>query len=385
MSTGTEAGLTRTKQSQSVYKHHVLKQYVLPYAAKTASVCTPRRCVVVDGFAGRGRYEDGSPGSADTLMIEAQKLKNRSQVDVFLVEKDRSDFAQLDTIADEFRGRGQVVQTRNGECADYLDEIVAFARGASLFLFLDPCGVNLPFDELARVLAGGRRGRYPATEALLNINADAIRRCGGLVLAKGEDANTDAVDTMCGGQWWRDVAIKAYENSGRRNWESAAHAVVGEYARRLAEQCGAGYVVAPVHRKEGHQPVYFLVFLTRNHQGFWLFGNAAAKARYAWLTFLEERTIQIDGMQPMITVADQQKMDRAAAASTIRTNIEKMIAGGVRQFVPAEKVLEVFGDLYGEVEERVAHQVLREMVADHTLRVATRKAQQYASTYAVVS
>jgi hypothetical protein len=89
-------------------------------------------------------------------------------------------------------------------------------------------------------------------------------------------------------------------------------------------------------------------------------------------------------MDPMITVADQQKMDRAAASVKIRANIEKMIAAGVERFVPAKKVLEVFGESYGDVEELVAHKVLRDMVADGTLRVATKKKQQYASTYAVV-
>ena len=30
---------------------------MLPYAAMTASICTPKRFVVVDGFAGRARFD----------------------------------------------------------------------------------------------------------------------------------------------------------------------------------------------------------------------------------------------------------------------------------------------------------------------------------------
>lgn len=74
MATGTEAGLTRDKRAQSVFKHKILERYVLPYAAMTASICTPKRCVVVDGFAGRARYDDGSAASAERMMVEAHKL-----------------------------------------------------------------------------------------------------------------------------------------------------------------------------------------------------------------------------------------------------------------------------------------------------------------------
>ncbi|BBH16425.1 hypothetical protein Back2_07120 [Nocardioides baekrokdamisoli] len=381
MSTGTDAGLTRAKKGQSVYKHAILMQYVLPYAAKTASYLNPKRCVITDGFGGRGRYEDGSAGSAERMMIEAQKLKGRSQVDVFLVEKDKDDFARLESVADEYRARGINVETRKGDCADYLDEIVDFGRQASLFLFLDPCGVNLSMDELVRILSGPRRHPSPATEALLNISADAIRRSAGLVYKLGDRANTDAVDTMCGGRWWRRVAIDAYEESGKANWSIAADAVVEEYARRLGDAASMGWVVAPVYRKEGQQPVYYLVFLTRNAHGFWLFGNAAAKARYAWLEFLESEATE----QPLISVADQQKQDRMDADPVIRANIEAMIASGTKRFVPIKKCGEIFGEMYGVVEERVAHKVLRDMVKDGRLVEESKEAKQYLRTYAVVS
>lgn len=381
MATGTDAGLTRAKKAQSVFKHTILLQYVLPFAAKTASYLDSRRCVISDGFGGRARYDDGSAGSAERMMIEAQKLKHRSQVDVFVVKKDKDDFDRLDSVADEYRARGVNVETRRGDCVDYLDEIVIFSRKASLFLFLDPCGVNLPMDELIRVLGGPRRAASPATEALLNINADAIRRSAGLVYKQGQDANTDAVDTMCGGQWWREVAIEAYEKAGRTNWSVAADAVVEEYSRRLGDAAHMGWVLTPVYRREGQKPVYYLLFLTRNAHGFWLFSNAAAKARYAWLQFLEDEAVE----QSLITVAEQQKQDRLDAEPVIRANIEKMIKSGTKRFAPIRRFDGILGDLYGVVEERVAHKLLRDMVKEGRLVEETKESKQYLRTYAVAS
>jgi len=37
-------------------------QYAIRFAAMTASQLTPKRAVLFDGFAGRGRFDDGSPG-----------------------------------------------------------------------------------------------------------------------------------------------------------------------------------------------------------------------------------------------------------------------------------------------------------------------------------
>jgi hypothetical protein len=216
---------------------------------------------------------------------------------------------------------------------------------------------------------------------LLNISADAIRRSAGLVYKHGADANTAAVDTMCGGQWWREVAINAHKDSGRANWSVAADAVVEEYARRLGDAAHMGWVVAPVYRKEGHQPVYYLVFLTRNNHGFWLFSNAAAKARYAWLQHLEDESDEL----LLISVADQQKQDRIDAEPVIRANVEKMIGGGVTRFVPVQRFNEMLGDLYGVVEERVAHKVLRDMVNEGRLREDTKESKQYLRTYAITS
>jgi three-Cys-motif partner protein len=166
MATGTDAGLTRRKRAQSVYKHHILLQYVLPFAAKTASYLDLRRCVITDGFGGRARYDDGSAGSAERMMVEARKLKSRSQVDVFLVEKDKGDFAHLDAVADEYRARGVNVETRNGDCVDYLDEIVSFAKGASLFLSSTRVGSTCQ-----------RTTRSASTRAPGGVRAQPPRRC----------------------------------------------------------------------------------------------------------------------------------------------------------------------------------------------------------------
>ncbi len=75
MATGTDGGLLETPKPQSVYKHGILEQYVIQCATMTASSLTPKRSVLVDGFAGRGRFDTKEPGSAEYMMLAAQKAK----------------------------------------------------------------------------------------------------------------------------------------------------------------------------------------------------------------------------------------------------------------------------------------------------------------------
>jgi hypothetical protein len=43
--------------------------------------------VLFDGFAGRGRFDTGEAGSAEHMMIAAQKVKATTQIDLLLDDK----------------------------------------------------------------------------------------------------------------------------------------------------------------------------------------------------------------------------------------------------------------------------------------------------------
>src|SRR6478752_8761087 len=106
MATGTEAGLLDSPKPQSVYKHGILEQYVIRFATMTASRLTPKRAVLFDGFAGRGRFDTGEAGSAEHMMLASQKVKATTQIDLLLIEQAANDYESLNTVADEYRAHG---------------------------------------------------------------------------------------------------------------------------------------------------------------------------------------------------------------------------------------------------------------------------------------
>lgn len=369
MPTGTEAGLLDSPKPQSVYKHGILEQYVIRFATMTASKLNPKRAVLFDGFAGRGRFDTGEAGSAEHMMLAAQKVKATTRIDLLLVERAFKDYETLDKVADEYRLRGVRIDSYNGDCGDHLDEALQLAAGASLFVFLDPCGAVLPMGSIKDALR--KRSTWPRTEVLLNFSADLIRRAGGQ-LKKGQlDLGGVAkADTVCGGEWWRDVALRAHEASGEQNWEAAAEAVAHEYARRLAADTKYGSVVAPVRRQVHHQPVYYLIFLTQDPHGFWVFGVAAAKAREKWIDFLGP---DADEREDMLwdTVADQLEREHTKAIEHVTDNLRRLIADGQPKAV-VQNFQAVYGDLYGEAKETAFTAALRELVKSGEIEFVTK-------------
>lgn len=223
-------------EAQSAFKHAILNGYIIRFATMTASKIPTKRAVLLDGFAGRGRYPDGSPASGEHMLLAAQKAKNSARVEVVLVEQEPKDFEQLAVVTGEYRARGVAAEALPGDVQDHLDAVLRQATDVPLFMFLDPCGANLPDATLRSALAGSRRNRWPPTEALLNISADLTRRAAGVVNKELHDHRVvDRMNTMCGGQWWQQVALDAHTQSTEGTWETAAEAVVREYARRLGE------------------------------------------------------------------------------------------------------------------------------------------------------
>lgn len=371
MATGTNAGLLAVAGPQSVYKHAVLDQYAIRFAAMATINLSGRRAVVLDGFAGRGRHDNGTAASAETLMAHALRLKNTRTIDLFLVERAKRNFVELDAVAEEYRAQGITVETRRGNCQDHLDEAERLASGAVMFLFLDPCGANIPYDTLAGLV--GRRGAWPRTELLMNFSADLIRRVGGQLKAGRADlGGAAAVDRMCGGDWWRDVALDEQAASSG-TWESAAQAVATEYAGRLAGEGSLNnYVIAPVRRQPHYQPVYYLVFLTADPHGLWVFNDAASKAREDWLRAVgPDEDLDTGRLFPDDTVDDQIAMEERRATVVITRNLLELVSDG-RDHRVVDDVGRIYGEAYGEAREKTFSAVLRQLVTSGDIEYVSK-------------
>lgn len=116
MAQGTRSGLLDESKAQSVFKHVLLREYILPFAVMTASKLDPRRAMLVDGYAGRGRYDDGKPASAEHLL--AAGASPSSTVGILRVGNDAVDLYVLGDTAIYYGAgdqTGELVDSRLAE------------------------------------------------------------------------------------------------------------------------------------------------------------------------------------------------------------------------------------------------------------------------------
>jgi three-Cys-motif partner protein len=343
------------KKAAAVLKHGILQRYVLPFAMKVTSTSTDKRVVILDGYAGEGRYEDGSPGSPIFMAETARKLTAPRRMELHFVEQKRARFEKLNEIlADECSDVD--CQTYKGEVEKHLDAILQEADGVPFFGFLDPCGLGLTFEDIIKKIYARPHGNFsPGTEVLINFSAEAVRRIGGRlkepVGAKGREATLDRMDKVCGGDWWRAM----YSSS--KSPEEAAERIASEYFQRLIKATGAGGWVIPVKNAEHHQAKYSLVFLSRHRDGLMLLGEALSGSLEDWRKALvDPNTLFGDPDQ----VAKAEETLQRGWIDHMKANVTRLLDTKPR-FLISTEYLRVMGDAAGEARMTHLRTALKEL------------------------
>lgn len=352
MATGAGDEYWDERRLPSVFKHDLLRRYLPIYSGKTGSRSEGKAFVYLDGYAGRGRYEDGTPGSPEEIMRVAE---NQGRLGInhrlFFYEKDRRSFDVLAAVVGEYQQRGVGASASREDTIRGLDDVLQAAAGVPLFLFLDPCGLGLPFLVLTRTLTGPRAAVWPPTEVLLNFSLEAVRRIGGLVTAaKSSEASLLRLDESLGGDWWREY----FENGVT---DEAVGLVVAGFVGRMEVATRMRVQTIPVRRAPTHKPVYHLVFGTRSPLGVWYFGDAVARATETWWNTLDAQEVakqDAAGRPALFTVTEMVRPRladvEAEATGQIAENIARLIAQR-GSFRVGDLPAEVFGDYYGRVRE----------------------------------
>jgi three-Cys-motif partner protein len=360
MATGAGERYWSGQALPSVFKHTLLDKYVPPFAGMTGSI--GRRVVYLDGYAGRGRYADGKPASAEKIMMVAQAQYESVGLawTCFFVEQDAESARVLAGVVGEYAAKGVTAHAHRGDVQDVLDRVLTSAVGCPLFLFLDPCGLGLPFDRMKGLLNGERKKGWPPTEFLLNFSLEAVRRIAGHVTAsQPNEATLRRMDDTVGGPWWR-------EHFAGGVTDNAVEAVVAGFSRRLSTATGMDLVPVPVRRAPTHKPVYDLIFGTRAPHGLWVFGDAVARSTQAWWDTLEEVEVDAQGEEDQgslftatATVRPVLETVEEAALPVITDNLRSLLRSHPAGFRVVDHTKAVFGDFYGQVRESVVRKAVK--------------------------
>jgi len=162
----------------SRYKHDILGKYLHTWSSKLQY--RNKDLVFVDACAGRGTYDDGSPGSPVLAAGLNDELlaKHHARLTVVACEKDPAAAKALALELEPWASRTPplaIIHPRPFE--EVLDAIVAVTRDRPTFFFIDPYGIKSLKRERLRPLLEDR-GREP-TEVLMRVDSRALERISG--------------------------------------------------------------------------------------------------------------------------------------------------------------------------------------------------------------
>jgi three-Cys-motif partner protein len=359
------------KKPAAVLKHAILRRYVVPFASKTGSTSRGHRVVIVDGYAGAGRYEDGEPGSPALLAEAAASpaLVGR-QVECYFVEPDPATFAQLCAVLDEQRAASNLTfDRREGTIEDHLEVLLAQADGVPLFLFLDPFGLGLPFDVIRDVFEKRpvNSAYPPATEVLIRFDAAAIWRTRGALhstkINAARQRQLERLDFAAGGPWWRDEDDPELDTAAYLDW------FMSKFLRAACRAAHCSGWFTEVRQRDGVLPTYYLVFLTRHRDGMEVFGEALSKAQEEWRRAVFDLALG-DTDQPFLLDPDeifavQEKALAERWVDRLEANLRAVLAERGAFYIRREQE-RVFEGVLGLAREMHLRIALRRLQADGT-------------------
>lgn len=178
--------MTKSKEHFKETKPHVVAKHALlaGYLAAWFAILAKGKCprlIYVDGFAGPGRFEDGTAGSPLRALKVARGFIPPLSAELwfYFIEKNKAFANQLKNV--EIPALGLATnfkwQVENGSFEEIFPRLLdEFEReklaAAPVFAFVDPFGVKgLPFELIRRLLT------RPSSEVFVTFMNEGVRRC----------------------------------------------------------------------------------------------------------------------------------------------------------------------------------------------------------------
>lgn len=341
------------RSAQAVLKHGVLARYAHYFAGRAGSA-TQGRVAFIDGYAGEGRYEDGSPGSP--LLLASQAVRARlfgRDVKLAFVEHDerrreqlRLSLSEADIVPDQLLG---------GSLDDVVDGLLdRYARHAVL-LFVDPFGLAVNRTTLERVLR--RRSMQQPIDVLYHFSLSTVARMGraGAVDGPTSRQNAEHLDRALGSIAWREDFEQATAPNAPTE---AALSVARRFGESIRRATGLQSTAVPVRQRPGQLPKYLLMLFSADQKAHWDFADQASSAYVDWLYHCDREDYDANvrhreqhGLlelfsSPEPDVKEIAEQLKAEAAAYLPTHLSDVLrgAGALR---PIDAVEAVYGEMLG--------------------------------------
>ncbi len=290
----------KIKKGWSLQKDEIFDHYLKPYIAKILSTGKP--LTIIDCFAGKGRFEDGSIGSPVIIAKHIKSVlegnsRNKNIQGIFIENKYAREL--------EINLKGyKNCEVWPGTFEDTIIKILAINSLFNVFLYVDPYGIKcLNFEQFELI----KNKRFCSLEMLLNFNSFGFLREGCRLLTldyenlfkedQSEDeyeldeANTIThMNNIAHGEYWQSI-IEDRKNN-KIDMSKAEELFINEYMNQHKNLFT--YVInIPIRLKIKNIPKYRLMYGSNHRDGIILMADNMSRK------WKELRDIQRGGQKVM--------------------------------------------------------------------------------------
>lgn len=273
----------RAKREWSTVKDEILANYVVCYLRTVGHLRRP--ILLVDAFAGPGRFGDDSPGSPVLIAEAIESVAGAGGQAQLLVADSRSAHRQALLRNLDKHLRTKIVSPPLESFEDALTAALEVGRDSTVFFYLDPFGIKDLSFELVRKIY--ERDPSRSTEVLMNFSYRTFMRMSGnwsfadtaaTITEKVKATKTVVTDEAMGGNYWLPIVQDRNLDKFQRE-----DAIIEAFKNRLREYFP--YVVSvPVKEQpaedspEDEVSKYHLIFGTRHPRAICYMNDVAINA-----------------------------------------------------------------------------------------------------------
>lgn len=264
------------KRPWSRIKDQILGQYMPPYLSKVAKLGKP--IILIDAFAGPGKFDDNSPGSPLIICQAARKHVPNNYLAIF-VNRQKDHHLQLSHVISGFSITNNAIPIY-GSADELLAKVRDVLEDHTVFLYLDPFGLkSCEFSVIEPFL---RRNKSFSTEIIINLNMPAIHRlatCKAVLDGRCEEPLIQAfhkrLTAVLGGQYWKEILWDDTLDA-----EVQAEKVMEIYRKKMLSlntpQAFSGS--CPVRERKDGRIKYYVTFYSRHRDAMLLMNDIMCTA-----------------------------------------------------------------------------------------------------------
>lgn len=306
------------KRHWSKRKDQILECYLPPYLFKIATQGHP--ILIVDAFAGPGKFGDGEAGSPLIICRNIQEASSKGltvPVTLLCIDDDKELYSELCNSIHRF----SFAKAKHGKFGDYIPWIQEKAKNHSIFLYVDPFTVEgLDWDQMDSIFQHLSIS-HMSIEILMNFNARSFVRRGLAALkltvpepnSEIEDEeeidvplitppSIERLNTVVGGYWWQEILESSM--SFPEKVQAVTNGVCRMLSKRFREVCQHAIKALPHHTV----PKYCLIFGSRHPDALILMNNEMVKSRQVLAELAKPKEPTLFETRPVELVPDIEEL-----------------------------------------------------------------------------